>query len=180
MKKMRFTLRLTSGATIVAAVVAACSVFEAPPSSKGKDPQQTDNSGGSSGRDAGSPMGSGGAAGGSTATGGMGGGEAGAGTTMTGGGAGHGATAGSSSGTAGQMSGGGSGGAEDSGGPPSGPTEAWWPHKTADGCDSAGVPKDGDRVKSDPGGSINPLYFAMNHFRLGAVDDAPDPMHPGL
>src|SRR5262249_22313869 len=64
---------------------------------------------------------------------------------------------------------------------PSGPTDPWWPHKTASGCDSEGVPKDGDRPqKSDPGDTLPPLYFAMNRFRLGAVDEVAGPDHPGL
>ena len=35
-------------------------------------------------------------------------------------------------------------------------------------------------MSSDPGATIAPLYFAMNRFRLGAVDEKPDPANMSL
>ena len=69
-------------------------------------------------------------------------------------------------------------GAADGGAPGSG--DAWWPHDTAVGCRTAGVPLETDRVKSDAGDTIAPIYLAMNRIRLGAVDETPDPANPGL
>jgi hypothetical protein len=48
-------------------------------------------------------------------------------------------------------------------------------------CETAGAPKDSDRpVSSDPGADLSPLYFAVYRFRIGAVDEKPDPMNPNL
>jgi hypothetical protein len=178
MKKMRFSLGLVAYATTGTVVVAACSVFEDPGSLKNNSGVTGNETGGGGGTNPGS-----GGVGGSTDTGGASGRDAGM-TTASGGVANGGAVgaggSGGSAGSAGKPMNGGAGGSDTDASVPSGPTEAWWPHKTAAGCDTAGVPKDGDRVKSDPGATVAPLYFAINHFRLGAVDDAPDPKNAGL
>jgi hypothetical protein len=152
----------------------ACSVFESPDKLLGHDAGIDNSTGGkpSSGGKGGTPdAGSGSVTGaGGTNAGGM--------IGMSGGATGAGGVA------AGGMSG--AGGSKEAG-VPSGPTEPWWPHSVKVGtggasaiCDTAGVPKDGDRVPSDPGDTIPPLYFAMNRFLLGAVDETPDPMNKQL
>ena len=143
-----------------AVFAAACSVFKPPPNG-GLDSGLTDNTGGHSGKGSGGGQSSGGSHDASV----MNGGASGAGGSASGGM--------SSSGGSPADSGAGGGG-------PSGPTAPWWPHKTSKGCDSAGVPTGNDRVKSDPGATVPPIYFAVNRFRLGAVDEKPDPKNPQL
>ena len=146
-------------------VAVACNVFQPPPSGSdaGLHEQTHGGATGSGGRsDSGGQQGSTGGRDASVSTAGTVGDESGAGGSVSSGGAQAVADAAPDATTS------------------SGPTAPWWPHKTAKGCLSAGVPKSTDRVPSDPGATIAPVYFAMNRFRLGAVDEKPDPTNMSL
>jgi len=158
-------LSVSYAAPLVALVAAACSVFQPPVSHDTSGAKTGGSSNGSGGADGGVHVTTNGGAGGTAQH------EAGAET----GGKGMGGSGGSGGG------GGGSASLDASTeGGVSGPTGPWWPHKTADGCESAGMPTANDRVKSDPGATISPIYLAMNRFRIGAVDESPVPNNPGL
>lgn len=54
-----------------------------------------------------------------------------------------------------------------------GTTGPWWPHKTANGCDSEGVPTSKDRPSSSGSGSDQTITLAISRMRFGnAKDDA--------
>ncbi|MCC6903894.1 MAG: hypothetical protein IT377_33305 [Polyangiaceae bacterium] len=84
------------------------------------------------------------------------------------------AGSGGKSGSGGSSGGGagGAGGGSGGVGGDAGPGGPWWPRTTADGCESAGVPKATDRPKaSDPGDSVGPIYLATSRMRFGSAKD---------
>jgi hypothetical protein len=152
----------------------ACNVF-GPPELDRKDSGALNSANGGGSGSGGAVAGSGGA----PATGG---------TNATGGSNGSGSMTASNGGT---DSGSGNIDASMDSGSVSGPTDPWWPTtknvsvdisgKVATGtCMSEGMPTANDRKGNDPGDSITPLYFAIERFRISAVDEVPDPNNPGV
>jgi hypothetical protein len=168
-------------AVSILCTAAACNVFESPDRLISSEAGVNNADGGKGGKGAGGGSGDTGGSSGNTSNGGTPSGGADAG--MAGNGAGG--AGGKGGGTGGASAGGAAAGGADSGAM-SGPLDAFWPHKVMVGptgalsCQTEGVPLDKDRPKSDPGESLSPLYFAMNRFRIGAVDEKPDPTNPQL